>query len=627
MCKNLIALGILLALLGACSFDSSGLKKPPGPACGNGELEEGETCDDSGVEPGDGCSAVCTVESGWHCDELTLLCQPVCGDGQVVGTETCDDSGVEPGDGCDQDCSVENGWHCEDEPSSCWTICGDGIRAEDELCDDGNLTPADGCDIDCTVEEGFSCQGNEPSICTAECGDNLVVGDELCDGVNLNGESCQTQGFYEGTISCMSDCVHLDLANCGRFCGDGVIDGSFGEECEGADFGELSCLKLGYPGGDLGCNDTCQADVTSCETWIQVALGYEHACALRSDHTLWCWGANGDGQLGQGATSTQQQTMVEVTALGDTVTAITLGEYHTCAVKTDGSVWCWGRNWNGQLGNDTNTSSSTPVQVKIDADRTLDGVTAVTANEAHSCALTTAGAVYCWGSNWQGRLGDGTYIDRRVATQATGMAAGVAKVTAGKGHTCVLKSNGQVWCWGRNWSGQVGDGTTTERTSGVQITWPTQPAPLITDIVCGEEFTCVITAAGGAWCFGENGYGQLGDDTITDHGTPAPVTGMETGIADVEAGAQHTCLIKTDGSLWCWGNNYYGRVGDGTATERHLPVAVMNMDDEVTGAGGGRPSTCGIRAGLLYCWGYNYYGQLGDGTNTDRYVPTPVAVP
>jgi alpha-tubulin suppressor-like RCC1 family protein len=235
--------------------------------------------------------------------------------------------------------------------------------------------------------------------------------------------------------------------------------------------------------------------------------------------------------------------------------------------------------------------------------------------------------VYCWGSNWQGRLGDGTYIDRRVATQATGMAAGVAKVTAGKGHTCVLKSNGQVWCWGRNWSGQVGDGTTTERTSGVQITWPTQPAPLITDIVCGEEFTCVITAAGGAWCFGENGYGQLGDDTITDHGTPAPVTGMETGIADVEAGAQHTCLIKTDGSLWCWGNNYYGRVGDGTATERHLPVAVMNMDDEVTGAGGGRRSTCGIRAGLLYCWGYNYYGQLGDGTNTDRYVPTPVAVP
>ncbi len=627
MHKNLIALGILTALLVGCSFDSSGLKKPAGPVCGNGELEEGEACDDSGEAPGDGCSATCTVEPGWNCDEMTLLCTPVCGDGRIVGSETCDDTGVAPGDGCDQKCGVENGWHCEDEPSTCWTICGDGVRTDDEPCDDGNLIPADGCDIDCTVETGFSCQGSEPSLCTAECGDNLVVGDEVCDGVNYNGESCQTQGFYEGMISCMSDCVHLDLANCGRFCGDGVVDGDYGEACDGTELGELSCEKLGYPGGVLACSGACQADVTGCDRWLQVALGYEHSCALRSDHTLWCWGANGDGQLGQGTTSTQQLTMVEVTALGNTVAAFTLGEYHTCAVKTDGSAWCWGRNWSGQLGNNTITSSSTPVQVKIDADRTLDNVTAVTANEAHSCALTTAGAVYCWGANWQGRLGDGTTTDRRVATQATGMAAGVAKVSAGKGHTCVLKANGQVWCWGRNWSGQVGDGTTTERTSGVQITWPVQPTPVITDLACGEEFTCVVTADGGAWCFGENGYGQLGDDTITDHGTPAPVTGMESGVSDVEAGAQHTCLIKDDHSLWCWGNNYYGRLGDGTATERHLPVAVLNMDAEVTGAGGGRRSTCGLKAGLLYCWGYNFYGQLGDGTSTDRYLPTPVAVP
>jgi alpha-tubulin suppressor-like RCC1 family protein len=254
-------------------------------------------------------------------------------------------------------------------------------------------------------------------------------------------------------------------------------------------------------------------------------------------------------------------------------------------------------------------------------------VTSVTGGEAQACALTTDGAVFCWGANWQGRLGDGTYTDRRVATPATGMTTGVAKVVTGKGHTCALKTNGQVWCWGRNWSGQLGDGTTTEHNTGAQITWPIQPAPAITDVVCGEEFTCVVTGTGGAFCFGENGYGQLGDDTTTDRATPTPVTGMAAQVADVEAGAQHTCLIKDDHGLWCWGSNYYGRVGDGSSTERHLPVAVTNLDAEVTTAAGGRRSTCAIKAGLLYCWGYNYYGQVGDGTTSDRYVATAVTYP
>jgi len=621
-------LGILLTAFIACSFDTGGLPGPSGPVCGNGAVEEGERCDDGGTAPGDGCSVTCTVEPGWTCaDGAPSVCASVCGDGRVVGAEGCDDGDLTSGDGCDGVCAVEPGWSCQGMPSVCSTGCGDGRAAGEEACDDGNLTPGDGCDADCAEEPGWTCVGEAPSLCEAVCGDGLVVGDEVCDGTNLDGASCETLGFYEGTLSCMSDCVHLDQANCGRSCGDGLVDADFGEACDGEALGGATCAGLGYPGGALACDDTCQADPAGCNTWLQVAAGPDHACAVRSDHTLWCWGANGDGQLGRGTTSSSSSTMQQVTVLGTEVAQAAAGEFHTCALKTDGTAWCWGRNYQGQLGNDSTTGSLVPVQVRIDADRMLVDVAWITAGEAQSCAVTAAGAVFCWGANWNGRLGDGTYWDRDVATPVSGLDAGWIQVRTTRGHTCALSAAGALSCWGRNWSGQLGDDTNSERTTPVTVVWPVTPGPPVSAFACGDEFTCAVTAAGAAFCFGENGNGQLGDDTTTDRRTPVQVTGHGAQVAQVAAGAAHACLIRQDGSLWCWGNNYYGRLGDGTSTERHVPVAVTGFGDEVSDVSCGRRSTCGLRAGALSCWGYNLYGQLGDGTNTDRYTPVGVVYP
>lgn len=628
MKKSWCALGLLLATCLACSFDTGGLPGPTGPVCGNGAVEEGETCDDGGTFAGDGCSVTCTVEPGWTCaGEEPSVCSAVCGDGRIVGTEGCDDQGTVSGDGCDGTCAVEPGWHCEDAPSACWTVCGDGRAAGDEGCDDGNLTPGDGCDVDCTVEPGWTCVGEAPSACAAICGDGLVVGDEVCDGTNLAGRTCQTEGFYDGTISCMAGCGHLDLANCGRFCGDGIIDLEFGEVCDGEDPGTATCAGLGFPGGALACDEACQADTSGCHTWLQVVAGSDHACAVRSDHTLWCWGANGDGQLGRGTIGTSASTMQQVVALGTGVAMAAPGEYHTCALRTDGTAWCWGRNFNGQLGNDTATSSLTPVQVKLDADRTLGDVAWISAGEAQSCAVTTSGAVFCWGANWNGRLGDGTYTDRRVATPVSGLGSGWARVLTVRGHTCARSAAGALSCWGRNWSGQLGDDSNTERTSPVAVVWPVSPGPVVTDFAVGEEFTCAVTAAGAAFCFGENFNGQLGDDTTTDRRTPVPVNGQDAQVSAVAAGAQHACLIRDGGGLFCWGSNFYGRLGDGTNTERHDPVGVTGLTDGVAAVTAGRRSTCALRSGRLSCWGYNWYGQLGDGTTTDRYTPVGVVYP
>ena len=319
--------------------------------------------------------------------------------------------------------------------------------------------------------------------------------------------------------------------------------------------------------------------------------------------------------------------MAQVTALGAEVAMAAPGEYHTCALKVDGTAWCWGRNWNGQLGNDSTIGSLVPVQVKIDADRLLTDVVWISAGEAQNCAVTAAGAVLCWGMNLNGRLGDGTYFDRRVATPVSGLDAGWSQVRTARGHTCALSDTGVLSCWGRNWSGQLGDDTYTERTTPVAVVWPVSPGPTVVTFACGDEFTCAVTAAGAAFCFGENGNGQLGDDTTTDRRTPVQVNGHGAQVADVAAGAAHACLIRQDGGLWCWGNNYYGRLGDGTSTERRVPVAVTSYGEGVTDASCGRRSTCGVRDSRLSCWGYNYYGQLGDGTSTDRYTPQPVVYP
>jgi hypothetical protein len=233
------------------------------------------------------------------------------------------------------------------------------------------------------------------------------------------------------------------------------------------------------------------------------------------------------------------------------------GYLHGLALKPDGSLWAWGDNRHGQLGDGT-TARSTPVQV-------LTGVAAVSAGTWHTLALKTDGSLWAWGWNGVGQLGDGTTTDRLTPVQVL---SGVAAVSAGHNHTLAIKTDGSLWAWGSNQYGQLGDGTTTERLTPVQV---------LTRVVATDAnhyHTLALKTDGSLWAWGNNQYGRLGDGTTTDRSTPVPVL---TGVAAVAAGVAHTLARKTDGSLWAWGYNGFAQLGDGTTTNRPSPVPVIGF--------------------------------------------------
>jgi len=192
---------------------------------------------------------------------------------------------------------------------------------------------------------------------------------------------------------------------------------------------------------------------------------------------------------------------------------------HTCAVTTGGGVKCWGSNSNGQLGDGTTTNRSTPVDVA----GLTSGVTAITAGEYHTCALMTTGQVKCWGWNGSGELGDGTNISRSTPVDVSGMGSGVSAVDAGWWYTCALTTNGTVNCWGSNSAGGLGDGTTTDRSTPVAVAGALSG---VTAIAVGLWHTCGLTTGGGVKCWGSNSNGELGDGTTTDRTTPVAVSGL-----------------------------------------------------------------------------------------------------
>jgi len=280
---------------------------------------------------------------------------------------------------------------------------------------------------------------------------------------------------------------------------------------------------------------------------------------------VWCWGHNGYGQLGDG-TTTNRLTPVQVKNLSGVVQVAT-GYSHTCALKQDSTVWCWGDNYHGQLGDGTVTNRLTPVQVK-----NLSGVVQVTAGYYHTCALKQDGTVWCWGDNYHGQLGDGTIYDRPTPVQVKNL-TGVVQIAGGGIHTCALEQDGTVWCWGDNRSGQLGDGTTSSKLTPIQV----QNLTGVVQVAGGGRFhTCALRQDGTAWCWGNNNFGQLGDGTTTNRYTPVQVQNL-TGVVQVAGGYDHTCALRQDGTVWCWGHNVYGKLGDGTTTNRYTPVQVSGL--------------------------------------------------
>jgi len=348
-----------------------------------------------------------------------------------------------------------------------------------------------------------------------------------------------------------------------------------------------------------------------------IVLGWDHTCVTTTTGRVQCWGANDFGELGDGS-NTDRWTPVDVVGLGADVKAITEGRYHTCALMNGGGVKCWGANGLGQLGDGTNTDRWTPVEVQGLA----GGAIAIVAGLSHTCALMDGGAVRCWGGNGTGQLGDGTNIDSWTATEVSGLSAGVTNVIADLNHTCALMDSGGVKCWGANASGQLGDGTNTDR-------WiPTDVQGLSSGVeaVVGRFLHhCALTQDGAVKCWGANEAGQLGDGTSEDRWTPVHVQGLDSGVKALATGLSHTCALMQYGGIKCWGANGVGELGDGTNTDRWIPVDVSKLNGGVMAVAGGFDHTCAImNNGMMKCWGSNAYGQVGDGTNVDRWTPVDV---
>lgn len=365
---------------------------------------------------------------------------------------------------------------------------------------------------------------------------------------------------------------------------------------------------------EAGAPEASPDVVASCSVQA-VAAGNDFTCALTTAGGVRCWGSNVYGQLGDGTTVNRATP-----ASSDVLTgakAITAGTQHACALLTTGGVKCWGNNTYNQLGDGSTVEHHSPVDV-ISNGAPLAGVTAVAAGYQHTCVLTTDRNMRCWGLNINAQLGDGT-MSNVSSVPNVAVVANADGIFPSLGHTCAL-TQGSARCWGLNDTGQVGDGTTTRRLTPVNVVTPTGPLTGIAAMGVGGYHSCAVMAATRALrCWGNNTEGELGDGTTTIRTTAPDVDGL-AGVQSVAGGAYHTCALTMSGGVRCWGLNSGGQLGDGTTLTR-TAVGGTDVLTGVRALAAGSFHTCALIASGLRCWGTNTAGQLGDGTMTNRLSP------
>lgn len=345
-----------------------------------------------------------------------------------------------------------------------------------------------------------------------------------------------------------------------------------------------------------------------------VSMGLYHTLTIRSGGTLWAWGDNSYGQLGDGTLTDSSSPVQAGTAT--TWKQVSAGRYHSTGVQSNGTVWAWGANTYGQLGNGTRTDSSSPMMVGTDTDWAF-----VEAGGYHTHALKYDGSLWAWGQNVAGVLGDGT-MGNKLSPIRIGAGNDWQFISAGNYHCTAIKTGGTLWAWGYNYQGMLGDGSETNRSAPVQIgtdtNWKYASA--------GTYHTLGIKTDGTLWAWGSNLWGQLGDGTTVYKTSPVNIaTGLGKEWVYASAGTTHSIAVASDGTIWAWGNNSNGELGTGDTTGTTTPVMIGTTDDWKY-AEAGFTSTCAIKLNdTLYAWGDNSQGQLGNGTNDDELSPVSVA--
>lgn len=407
---------------------------------------------------------------------------------------------------------------------------------------------------------------------------------------------CQPCGTVGLPVCAAGGCV-AGLTVCAELCRDTAADGL---HCG-------ACGRVCVPG------TSCQSGM--CRPTTNLFLTITSTFARAPDGSFRAWGGNASGQLGDGTTlprRTPSATMVPRDAV-----EVVGGASHSCARLPDGTVSCWGLNNFGQLGVAPAGMVPRPVPAVVAG---LSGVVALAAGNAHTCALRGDGTVACWGNNAFGQLGNGDTSHRATPTPATRLSGTFVAIAAGLTHTCARRADGAVLCWGQNQNGQLGSPTLT-------LTGPIAvPGVVAAELSAGYYNTCARLADGTVRCWGNNTWGQLGDGTNRVAARPA-ITAMRLGgaAAEIRVGSGFTCARLTTGVVQCAGINAAGALGNGTNTDRAVPGNVAGLSGVTALGVTASPHACArVAGGALRCWGYNREGQVGDGSITNRLVPVNI---
>lgn len=331
-------------------------------------------------------------------------------------------------------------------------------------------------------------------------------------------------------------------------------------------WGDNSAGQLGVTGIEY---DSIPTPVGSALRFDSLVVGRDHACGLTSDHDAYCWGFNSSGQLGIGTFEPSRVYAPTPVVGGQSFASLTSTGVHTCGITTGGDAYCWGWESEGELGNgNVHTFAGQPAPVAV-----LGGQSyaALAGGSSHTCAITLTGEPYCWGNDYEGQVGDGASGDYRSTPVAVygGGGLNVTSVIAGGSYSCAIDVSGHTWCWGSNEMGEIGDGSFQTRLTPVSISTPAT----FVRLAPGYRHACALDSVGRAYCWGFNATGQLGDGTTLRKGSPT-VVATDARFTTISGGGGHTCALTAEGDAYCWGDNHIGQLGIGTFTMHASPVRV-----------------------------------------------------